>query len=160
MSRRIDPIHDAVLRGDVAALEAALAEGGDTNSRIDGGRTPLINAVIEGQTSIIEALVKSGADVNASDSLGFTALHHAALRQSADIIKVLIASGALVDAKDSFGNTPLFRAVFESRGRKEAILELLAAGADQNAKNNSDVSPLDLAKTIANFDVLSALSIS
>ncbi|WP_346767576.1 ankyrin repeat domain-containing protein [Knoellia koreensis] len=44
-------------------------------------------------------------------------------------------------------------AVFESKGRGDAIQLLLDSGADPNVLNGSGRSPRDLAGTIANYDV-------
>jgi hypothetical protein len=54
---------------------------------------------------------------------------------------------------DTLGNGVLFRAVFASRGNGEIIRMLRAAGADACARNSSGVSPLSLARTIANYNV-------
>jgi ankyrin repeat protein len=83
----------------------------------------------------------------------YTPLHFAAKDYRPAVARVLIASGALVDAVDDHGNTPLGKAVFESRGRAELIEILLAAGADRTKRNSSGVSPLDLAKNIANYKI-------
>jgi ankyrin repeat protein len=48
---------------------------------------------------------------------------------------------------------PLSHAVFESRGRGEMIRLLLSFGADKALKNKHGVSPENLARTIANYDV-------
>ena len=70
-----------------------------------------------------------------------------------DIIQLLISNNAKIDIKDYYGNTPLFKAVFFSQGDTEIIKMLLSAGADPDLKNNAGVSPRQLAKTIASFDV-------
>jgi ankyrin repeat protein len=157
MSRKTDPVLAAVLRADLVALQNALDEGCDPNLPDRAGRTPLANAVIGGESSIVDLLLRFKVNVNAPDTHGYTPLHHAAQRHLVAIVGALIAAGAEIDAKDSFGNTPLFRAVFESRGRGEVLDALMRAGADQHAKNNSGVSPRELAASIANFDVSSLL---
>jgi ankyrin repeat protein len=67
--------------------------------------------------------------------------------------RLLLDSGASVDPRDANGNTPLFRAVFNSRGRGELIGLLRQRGADANSTNKFGVSPVGLARTIANYDV-------
>jgi uncharacterized protein len=59
----------------------------------------------------------------------------------------------LVDSEDIHGNTPLWRAVFNSRGRGDLIELLLSSGADRGHRNKRGKTPLDLANTIANYDV-------
>ena len=61
--------------------------------------------------------------------------------------------GANPDLRDAHGNTALFRAVFASRGEGGVIQLLRKAGADPTARNASGVSPLSLARTIANNPV-------
>jgi len=55
--------------------------------------------------------------------------------------------------QDNYVNTPLFRAVFSSNGRGDIIKLLLLYNADMNLKNKSGISPLQLAKTIGNYDI-------
>lgn len=99
-------------------------------------------------------LIEGGADVSAQDSQGETALHFAAREHQLEAANLLLKAGALVDAQDVNGNTPLARAVFASRGRGELIQLLIASGANKENKNNYGMSPLDLAKSIGNYDVL------
>lgn len=157
MNKKTELVLEAVLLGDIGALRKALAEGCNPNMVDRAGRTALANAVIGEDSEMVEMLLGAGANPNTPDKQGFTPLHHAAQRHTASVVKSLIAAGAIVDARDSFGNTPLFRAVFESRGRGETLLVLLDAGANQHARNDSGMSPRDLATSIANFDVLSLL---
>jgi uncharacterized protein len=80
-------------------------------------------------------------------------LHFAAQAGSAAVTHILIAAGATVDLRDSNGNSPLGKAVFSSRGDGAVVKLLRDAGADPYAENASGVTPLALARTIANFDV-------
>jgi len=117
------------------------------------GRTPLHYAAVDGAVAEVERLLGAGADPAAADDNGWTPLHFAAQARSVDVARALIRAGAKVDARDSYGNTPLFRAVFASEGEGALIVLLRAAGADPQAVNDSGVTPLALARTIANFDV-------
>ncbi len=157
MNKRTDPVLDAVLRNDISALQKALKDRSNPDLPDRGGRTPLSNAIIGENPEIVKLLLRAGVNVGTTDKQGFTPLHHAAQRHSVAIVCLLLTAGAAVDSKDFFGNTPLFRAVFESRGRGEVVKSLLDVGADQHVKNNSGVSPRDLAASIANFEVLSLL---
>jgi ankyrin repeat protein len=92
-------------------------------------------------------------DASAPDDNGGTPLHFAAQASAADVARVLLDAGARIDARDSEGNTPLFRAVFASRGHGDVIELLRARGADPTIRNNHGVSPIDLSRTIANYNV-------
>jgi len=114
---------------------------------------PLIEAVIDNRLDEVRAMLANNVDVDQQDEIGYTALHYAAQNYLVDIALFLLEHKASVDVKDSYGNTPLFRAVFNSKGRGEMIKLLLRFGADKNLKNNHGVSPIDLAGTIANYQV-------
>ena len=116
-------------------------------------RTELHRAASEGDASAVKALLAAGSDPNSQDSQGWSPLHFAAQASSAVVVEALLTAGAHVDPRDSHENTPLFRAVFNSKGDGSVILLLRAAGADPLAENSSGMSPLSLARSIANYDV-------
>jgi len=117
------------------------------------GRTALMAAAIDSKNEAARILIDAGADVDTQDPGGWSALHFAAQSGSVDIARMVLDAGAQVDPTDSHGNTPLFRATFESRGNGDVIELLRAHGADPKLTNKSGVSPVELARTIANFDV-------
>ena len=117
------------------------------------GRTPLHYAAVDVDITGARQLLESGMDPSSPDDDGWTPLHFAAQSNSAEIAELLTNAGASVDPCDSHGNTPLFKAVFNSRGKGDVIRLLRARGANPYATNNHGVSPLKLARTIANFDV-------
>jgi ankyrin repeat protein len=117
------------------------------------GRTPLHYAAMKGDVDAARHLLTNGADPSAPDDNGWTPLHFAAQEWRLDIARLLLEHGANVDAVDSYGNTSLSTAVFNSRGRGELIIILRHYAADPLHLNHAGVSPLQLARTIANFDV-------
>jgi ankyrin repeat protein len=117
------------------------------------GRAPLHFAAADGNASLVEDPLRSGVDVNAEDDDGWSPLHLGAQAGSTSVVTALLGAGADVTLRDRFGNTRLLRAVFCSRGEGGLIHLLRTAGADPDSPNNSGVSPLKLARTIANFDI-------
>jgi ankyrin repeat protein len=147
------PLTRLVFTNDLDGLRSTLSSGADPNEIDNDCRTPLIHAAIDDKREVANLLIDAGANVNAHDGLGNTALHYAAQNYHCAMVSLLIRHGATVDAEDIHGNTPLWRAVFNSRGRGDLIVTLLSAGADRNRKNKHGKTPVDLANTIANFDV-------
>ena len=117
------------------------------------GRSDLHYAAADGNVGEVQRLIAAGADVRQTDTSGWTPLHFAAQSQHTGVVRLLLSSGAEVDARDSHGNTPLSSATFSSRGAGGCIAALRAAGADPHRTNHHGVSPVDLARRIANFDV-------
>lgn len=143
----------SVWSGDLDDVERRL-DAGEAADAVDAdGRTALVHAVIDGSLPLVELLLRHGADVNVQDNNGHSPLHFAARGFRVEIAAALLKAGAHLELQDRFGNTPLSDAVFESRGRGEMIRLLLANGADRERKNHQGVSPLALARSIANYDV-------
>lgn len=135
-------------RRDMGSLKRKPRDGVDRSER-----SPLHHAAIDGEVESLAKCIANKMDVNLADDKGWTALHFAAQNGSAGIVRLLLTAGAGVDPRNDIGNTPLFVAVFNSRGHGEIIGLLRAHGADPMAENARGVSPLKLARTIANFDV-------
>jgi ankyrin repeat protein len=117
------------------------------------GRTPLHDIANGGNLSEAASLLANGADPNARDDNGWTPLHFAAQSGALEVASLLLNQGAEVNAADLNGNTPLFRAVFACTGDGSLISALRAAGADPLLENIHGVSPVALARNIANHDV-------
>jgi ankyrin repeat protein len=81
---------------------------------------------------------------------GQTALHVAAAAYQGEIVRKLVALGADIRAKDRRGSEPLHYAAVGTPGSRTwnpdaqaaTIASLIAAGADPNAVNMDDVTPL------------------
>ena len=65
-----DALFDAIAAGNKAAVEQALADGADVDSRARDQATPLIAAALDDQLAIAELLLSKGADVMARNSGG------------------------------------------------------------------------------------------
>jgi ankyrin repeat protein len=117
------------------------------------GRTDLHYAARDSNVRQIAKFIKSGFDINLQDKNGWTPLHFACQANSYESVKALIDAGAKIELKDKFGNTPLWRATFCSRGNGDVIKALRDSGANPLEKNASGISPVELARDIANYNI-------
>ena len=117
------------------------------------GRIPLHYAANEGRQHDAKLLLENGADPNATDDDARTPLHFAAQSGMLEMVTLLLSHGAEVNALDSNGNSPLSNAVFSCTGEGGLIAALRSAGADPFQENNHGISPIGLARVIANRDV-------
>jgi hypothetical protein len=86
----------AIRNKDAAALQQALDDGADKNTKRSG--TPAITLCAKaGQAEMVQLLVNAGADVNAVDAQGVTPLAHARERGLAQIVSILLKAGAKSD---------------------------------------------------------------
>jgi ankyrin repeat protein len=127
------PLHESVRRGDLAAVNAVIARGGDVNAATRYGVTPLGLAALNGDAAIIRRLLDAGANPNAASPGGETALMTAARVGRLDAVKLLLDRDAAVDAKTTARQqTALIWAVTENH--PEVVRLLVAHGADVNAR--------------------------
>ncbi len=146
----------AVQKRRTAVVEALLAKGVDANL---GSPIPLAVAAANGDKPMLELLLNHGADINGMGQDGQTALLAAAtgrienpmqamaegnkdrMEEFKQCLELLLSKGADVHATRGFSKlTPLHVA---ARSKNIAGSELLvAAGADVNAKDTYDATPL------------------
>ena len=147
------PLFDVVASGDTHALEKALADGADVDSRTSDQTTPLIAAALGNQPSMVALLLSKGADVTARNSGGFTALHAAAYVGSATIARQLLAKGApLDDADNKAGVTPLMVAGEEDHA--DVAEFLITQGADPRHPEVHGYLPITRALWKGNKDIV------
>jgi ankyrin repeat protein len=148
-----DLLFDAVAAGDKPAVEQALANGGDVDSRAPDQATPLITAALGDQLAIVEFLLSKDADVMARNSGGFTPLHAAAFAGSLPIAKLLLAKGAVLeDSANKAGATPMMVAGEENH--VELAEFLIAQGADVNHAEGHGYMPITRAFWKGNKDII------
>jgi ankyrin repeat protein len=136
------PMHEAIMRRDEAALALLLKYKVDLSAPPNTESTPLHLAARHGTAKIIEQLLARGASINAVGYRMQTPLHCAAEGDWAvPMLKALLAAGAKHNVKDRDGNTPLHLAVINFN--PEGVALLLAAGADPRALNRHGKTPLE-----------------
>lgn len=126
-----------------------------------GNMTP--SPSVSGEAIISAAELKQLLDsgrlqVDAVDDDGRTPLHRAIDLGAEDLAVSLVDDGADVNRRDRWGNTPLWRAVYHAPGTDAIIASLLEHGADPAAKNNHDVSPIDLAHKMTDDEATADLA--
>ncbi len=100
------PIHDAVNRGDLAAVQSELDKGANVNAKM-WRRTPLHSATAGGHTEIAELLIDNGADLNVQDGFGRTPLNAAELIYEWDSAKIKAAKKDIADLIRNYQLMPL-----------------------------------------------------
>jgi hypothetical protein len=110
-----DPLLVAARRGDLAAIDAAIARRADLEMQDNQGRTPLMRAALFGQAKAVTRLAKAGAKLDSTVE-GHTALF-ATLgmcdgpgdgdNYGVTMIQALVAAGVDPARKNAEGQTPI-----------------------------------------------------
>ncbi|MFI6867609.1 ankyrin repeat domain-containing protein [Nocardia sp. NPDC050406] len=158
----------AVTAGNTPVVRVALAAGADPNTRSAQGNTPLHLAARANQMPSAQLLLAAGADRRGRNQTGQTPAALASTHRHNDMMLLLISDDpTLPDAAPMYppavrdaatpdrdppepaipdirhGWTPLHHAAHNGHGQQ--VEELLAAGADQNARTPTGLTALHLA---------------
>jgi ankyrin repeat protein len=142
---------EAACLGDIAAIEAAIADGANVNASGIDGVTPLYYVYLEaGSLTGYEELLKRGADPNILDVSGKSMMHTAARSAtSSSWLQLALEYGGDPNIQEGFdpeglpqdlqevtdsGITPIFSAI--GSGRLESVELLVEHGADVNIADN------------------------
>lgn len=98
-----DDLCQAARDGDLARVEALLAEGVDVDADNADGNTALIQST--SHLDCLKALLSAGADVDAQGRKGMTALMVAASNGNLDAVERLLEAGADEGLEDEAGRT-------------------------------------------------------
>ena len=138
-----DPIHDGAARGDVQAIEQALATDADNEAGNSIGWKPLHAAGRWNRLEAMALLFDNGANIDAGDDYGGTALHLSALVGKPGAVSLLLMHGAATDVQMLDGSAALHWAAYG--GNIEIITELLAHNANPNIRNAEGLTPYEMA---------------
>ena len=142
-----DQLYDAVRKGDVAAVTAALDKGADVNAKFRYGATALFKAAERGHTEIAKLLLDRGADVKVKDTFyQATAMTWALDGKHVGVIRLLLEKGD--DSVDNVlltgtreGNAELVKVALDRGSAKPETLTvaLAIASADEKKANITEM---------------------
>ncbi|XP_050072750.1 uncharacterized protein LOC126560845 [Anopheles maculipalpis] len=122
------------------------------------GTTPLHLAARYNHIETCRALLRAGISKDSKTKVDRTPLHMAAYHGNIEIVELLLSNKCEVDAKDLLKMTPLHWAVEK---RHDKVVEmLLQHGADPNALSKFDKSPILLAKTTKQMELVRILKLA
>lgn len=152
----------AIAKGDMGAVEAALAAGAQPGLRDPRGITPLELALLFGRAEAADRLLGLGVpglnelhDFVQTGKDRMRPLNFAARQGSRPLVEVLLRRGADVRALDEDGRGALERAV--RAGDPEVVRRLLQAGADPGGRNPDGFGPVFVAVLSGKVEVLRVL---
>ncbi|MBO9482521.1 ankyrin repeat domain-containing protein [Salinisphaera sp. G21_0] len=142
------PLCNAIIRGELSAVNVLLDAGADPNIPDNHGFTALDYAVSRGNTSMVDDLLAHGATPDTSgdklDEIGWSnALYEALRGQRTGIVDMLLAYGANPNKVSIKGDPPLHMAIEKSNST--FVDMLLAHGANPNIRNPSGQTALEVA---------------
>jgi len=154
MGMGLTPLHHAAERGYPGVVQVLLDHGADVRA-VDGrGRPPLYLAAqrvwmrkMRPSPDVVDLLVAR------SDPLDACAL--AVLGRTAELAASIAADPAAVHARDAGGYTPVHLAAWN--GQAETVALLLDAGAEIDARNWRDETPLALAAIYENEEGMASV---
>jgi ankyrin repeat protein len=134
-------------KGHAKRMSTMIQAGLTPDTRNDHGSTALHLAAIAGHVKVVEMLLASGANANLGDAEGWTATRHALENGHHAVLRAIVNNNSeshSIDVKvDRLDHVILHYAV--SYGDEDSVLLLLKAGADPNARNWLNQTPLHLA---------------
>lgn len=153
----VAPLLVAARRGDLAAVEAAIAARSDLEVTDGRGRTPLVRAALYGHAPVVARLAKAGARLDAATTEEKEAALLIAAREGhVPVIQALAAAKADLNLRAGVDPiTPLLTAIINNR--LEAVRALLTAGADPNLWTDSETTPVRRAAVQGNLAMTQAL---
>ena len=116
------PLHCAVMRARIGAVELLLANGASASAGDNTSRTPLSFAARQGHLKIVKLLLDNGASVSSVCDRGKTSLHYASSAGHLEIARILLENGVSATAQDTQNCTALDDAVYN---QKWNVAELL-----------------------------------
>lgn len=138
---QITPLHKAVYYRYLNIVIKLLKANANVDAENYDQDTPLHMAAEQGHYDIAKTLIAYDADVTATNGQHATPLHLAAAHGRLSIVKLLIKQDNVdIDARAEMNVTALYWAA--QIGHVNIVDELVRAGADPNARNINQCTPL------------------
>ncbi|KAL8824082.1 MAG: hypothetical protein Q9191_005313 [Dirinaria sp. TL-2023a] len=155
------PLTEAARDGHVAAVEALLDHGADTELQEGFDKasgTPLNRAIDHGYTKVVRLLLERGADPTVLDIYNRTTVHSAAVNGQDDVLRVLFgnSTGVDINAQGTNGRTAMHDAAYFNYCSTIEIL--FENGARTDIHDGDDRSPVGVAKDMHNLEALELLT--
>ncbi|HBO33249.1 MAG TPA: hypothetical protein DD636_00660 [Anaerolineaceae bacterium] len=145
------PLEDQVRNSKSSYIDNVIATKryGNLKTDGDGSFSPLSEVILYSRKDkvwyeLVEDLIRYGASVDEA-TIFDTPLQTAAFKNDIEMIRLLVKHGAKVDFPNCRGETPLMKASLT--GNKEAIIELLALGANRDIRNEFGQTAKDMARS-------------
>jgi ankyrin repeat protein len=154
-----DQLYEAVRKGDVAGVTAALDRGADVNAKFRYGTTALFKAAERGNAQIAKILLDRGADVNVKDTFyQATPMSWAIDGKHTEVVRLLLDKGAeevedVLLAGVREGNADLVKAALDRGTLKPESLTVALAISSGNDKNAAITEQLTKAGAKPPFQV-------
>lgn len=143
------PLLTAVSNNKYATVKVLLENKTDPNFIHGFHMSPLHIAASRGYENIVDILIEHGTSVHSREVEGNTPLILSAKNGHYIVMKALLKAGCDVNAANYRGCTSLHYACYKARG----FQVLLDAGADPNARDDDNITPLLMAAS-EGFDVV------
>ena len=141
-NRLVGALHGAARSTDVALLQLLLESGANIDQIDAENYSALARAVQSGQTDNVLALLKSNATFDAAGMVSLARALSLCREPDAQLLECVVAR-VKIEATDVAGNTALHFCALENAA--EFAEALVIAGANVNAKNNLQQTPIMLA---------------
>nr|XP_016853586.1 PREDICTED: 2-5A-dependent ribonuclease isoform X2 [Anolis carolinensis] len=123
-------LNNAVRYGSIETVQQLLEDGGDVNSKVKDGWTPLHSAVQRNNEAIVYLLLRKGADPHVKKDNGATPFILAGIKGNVNLLKLFLEKGSDINECDINGFTAFMEAAWY--GKEEALRFLYESGADVN----------------------------
>ncbi|XP_076459594.1 uncharacterized protein LOC143292853 [Babylonia areolata] len=148
------PLHIAADKGFDDIVTLLVASNANVNAQDSKGQTPLICGRC--WSFVVDLLLENNADASMTTVDGETILHRVCSYGTEDILGRLVHKVHL-ETKDKNGETALLRACRAKKNRHSKVTLLLENGADAEAADEQGVTPMQIACSSGDVDLLREL---